>query len=477
MSKDINHSLASFSLKRKRNISFALMSVLPLLVFTYVVSNYLVPRVGWKLDIAVSISISVFIAIIGFFLIKEVFDRILSVTSEAKLIAAGDVSRTLEAGELDEVGDLSEALNQLTQRIRDNMDELKNYSEKTTEINVEIQKRVIILSNLLQISSLITQGAKLEEILKLIIEKSRFLSNADTSYLFFREEGQEGFLMKEVDGSNSSNMLKINLEVNEPLFERAINTGKPLIIDKDNALTKNLVDGFYEKFKLKNTLALPVFLKRRVIGILGIGTEKESYSYKKDDIELLDIFSKQIAIAVENDLLMHRVEKLEIKDVLTGLYNKAFIQSRLQEEIKRAILYRRPCSFILFDIDNFRDLHQNLGLMASEAALKRIGSLIRDSVTEIDRVGRTGDDEFAVILPEKNKRQAQEVAEDIRKKIELIYSKEHDTNKKITVSAGVSENPLDGVDSQELIDAAKELVGLAKKQGKNRVGGFKELPK
>jgi diguanylate cyclase (GGDEF)-like protein len=170
-------------------------------------------------------------------------------------------------------------------------------------------------------------------------------------------------------------------------------------------------------------------------------------------------------------MLIHRIEKLEIKDALTGLYNEAFVRSRLQEEIKRAIAYHRPCGFILFNIDNFREFHQNFGSLQAEAALKKIASLMKDSVSEIDRVGRFGDNEFAIVLPEKNKRKVQEIAEDIRKKITFAFSEEQDVKKRITVSGSVTENPLDGIDAEELISKAKEFVKLAKTQGKNRIVG------
>ncbi len=179
-------------------------------------------------------------------------------------------------------------------------------------------------------------------------------------------------------------------------------------------------------------------------------------------------------LLTENGTLLRRVEKLEIKDALTGLYNLAFIQNRLEEEIKRAITYQRPCAYIIFDIDNFERFSQKLGPVSPESTLQRIGSVIRSSVSETDRVARVGDDEFAIVLPERNKRQAQEMAEEIRKKIEFIYSEEADMNKKITVTAAVSENPLDGITALELMSAARRALNTAKKQGKNRIAGFRE---
>jgi len=437
----------------------------------YLISNYILPRIGFKLDVIVNILISIFIALLGFLILKEIFDRIISISIEAKLIADGDISRGVTIERPDEVGELSGALNQIAQRMRSNMDELKHYSDTTTEINLEIQKRVLVLSSLLQISSLISQGTKLEDIIKITTEKSRLLANSEVAYLLFREEGQETFYMKTVDGINSGNLLKIRIEPKEALFDKVVNKIIPLILDAENVLPEGLAESFYEKFKLKNTMALPVYLRGRVMGILGIGNSQQHFLYRKEDIELLDIFAKQIAIAIENDILMHQVEKLEIRDALTGLYNETFIRNRLQEEIKRAIIYQRPCAFILLDIDNFRKFYQNFGSLQSEAILKKIAFLIKDSITEIDRAARAGDDEFALVLPEKNKRKALELADDIRKKIEFIFSEEQDVNKRITISGGLSENPLDGTEVNELFSKAKERLQLAKTQGKNRIVG------
>lgn len=472
MARNINKlSVASCGLRSKLKISFYLMSILPLLVSVYLVSEHIFAHRGFKLEVAFAVGISVFIAVIGYFVVKDIFDRIVSVASDAKLIAAGDLERAINIEHPDEVGDLGEALNQLSQRIRSNMDEIKTYGEKTTQINLEIQRRVIVLSSLLQISSLIAQGSAIDEILEFITEKSRLLGDSDVAYLLFREDSEDTFRMKEASGQNCEYLLKIHLQPKGTFLAQAILSNKSLTVDKENKLPADATRIFSENFRLKNTLALPVYLKGRVIGLLGIGNSLRDFSYKKEDQELLDIFAKQIAIAVENEILIRRVEKLEIKDALTGLYNGEFLHARLQEEIKRAIAYQRPCALTLIDIDNFQRYQQNFGVIHGEATLKRIASLIKSCAGEIDRVARTGADEFAVLLPEKNKRQAQDIAEDIRKKIEYSYSEETDINKRITVSGGVSENPVDGVDAEDLFNKAVELVKSAKKQGKNRIVG------
>lgn len=463
--------LPAGNLKYKLRIAFCLMSVLPLLVCAYLVANYVLPRAGFKLDftMALSILISVFISGIGFFVVKEVFDRVVSISTDAKKIAEGDISRVIDTQKEDEVGFLGDSLNQMTRQIRNSMEELKNYSEKTAQINTEIQKRVLALASLLQISSFISQGVKLDEIFKLAVEKSLVLAGSDRSFLLFRDTDEGDFYVKASEGGNVEHSSKITINPSEPAFKQVIRIARPAVFDAENPVSDHIAASFHDKFGLKNLLILPIFLRGKVTGILGIGNNQDKFVYHKEDVELMDIFVKQISIAIENDLLARSVEKLEVKDALTGLYNDSFIRNRLQEEIKRAIIYQRPCAFAIFDIDNFGEIQQAFGSLFTEAVIKKIAVLIKDSVTEVDRVGRTGDNEFSVIMPEKNKRNAHELVETIRKKIEFAFGEEQDAKKKMTVSVAVSENPLDGLTSEELVNKAKQLLEQFKSQGRNRV--------
>ncbi len=249
--------ISSQGLKRKLLVAASLMGILPLLVCIYLVSWYMVPKIGWRIDVGLAIGVSALIALVGFFVIKQVFAQFMSVATEAKLIAAGDVNRKVEVDAYnDEVGDLGSALNQLTHRIRSNMDELKSYGDKTAQINFVIQKRVIVLSGLLQISSLISQGENLNDILKLAAEKSRLLASSDVAFLLARESAQDTFSMKAAEGINSQYLFKVALGPKEDLFHLFVRAGKPVILDAKESQKEDLAAAFYEKFRLKNTLSM-----------------------------------------------------------------------------------------------------------------------------------------------------------------------------------------------------------------------------
>jgi diguanylate cyclase (GGDEF)-like protein len=172
---------------------------------------------------------------------------------------------------------------------------------------------------------------------------------------------------------------------------------------------------------------------------------------------------------VENDTLVRKTKELSVRDEVTNLYNHNYMKSRLGEEIKRALIYQRPCGYILIDVDDFKDFCAAYGGTGADSLLKKISAILQESVMEIDRVGRLRDDKFVVILPEKNKRQSANIAEEIRKKIEDSLDKAVKSDKKITVSIGVSENPIDGSTAEELMEKAEKLVRNAKSLGKNRV--------
>ena len=165
----------------------------------------------------------------------------------------------------------------------------------------------------------------------------------------------------------------------------------------------------------KSLLCLPIFLENRPKAVIGIGSAIEDYEYNRDHRELLDIFGKQSSVAIENDYLLEKVRNLEIRDEVTGLYNERFIRGYLDDEIKRSIIYQRPCSFILLRIMESDLYRKTRGEPALAGALKKIAGALSSAFTGIERLSRFGECGFAVVISEKNKRQAQRIGDELRK--------------------------------------------------------------
>lgn len=460
-------SLVPKGLKYKTMIAFSLMSLIPLLICVWLVTTYIFPNIALFLglslgNISLILIISIIISLLGLYTIKQMIDPVIRIAGDAKDIAEGDMGKVIKVDREDEIGDLSKSLNIMTKKIKENIEELKNYGEKTKLINMEINKKVLALSGLLQVGNLISSSNDLLRILNFISQKISELENGSCSFIMLPDSASG-----EVRAFSYSNIEEKSLK--NLVLKKDDLVAEILIIDKSSRSKSTAANKIIASLNLKNIVILPIFISRRPYGMLVLGTTKEDFLFKEDEKELLRIFVKQATIAVENDILVKKAKELAVKDELTGLYNEGFIYARLDEEIKRACLYQRPCGYLLIDIDDFKDFHERFGGSKADILLKCLGGMLNSSVTTVDKVGRLSTDRFAVIVPEKNKKQVASVAEDIRKKVESDLAKVMDLSGKLTVSIGVSENPIDGSSADELMKKAAGLVKNAKSLGKNRV--------
>src|SRR3989344_2447974 len=132
----------------------------------------------------------------------------------------------------------------------------------------------------------------------------------------------------------------------------------------------------------------------------------------------LEELSKSLRVISANAReLLEKVEKLSVKDKLTGLYNSSYILERLDEEIQRAAYLQRPCSFAYFNIDHFGAFAMKYGQSASENLLRIIAGILTKHLSPFDRAAHVRKDEFAIIFPDKNKKKVIEIVGRISKEI------------------------------------------------------------
>ena len=453
-----------------------MMSIIPLAICVYLAYNFIyfpfrqpINDVDFTTkNVSFVIGITIFIALLGYKIIRDIVSPIVDMAVKAKEIANGNLSRSIDIKGEDEIGELGTTLNILTRRIRENMDELRSYGERTREINVEINKKVLIMSSLLQVSNLISQGAPLDEIVKIVIDKISQAGEDSSAFLMLTED--KDTLAMKYSGNLNESLKSLRIKKGVGLLGKLVSENKVSSIDRRMRITSD-IEEFLKLFGVKNCLLCPVVAHGLGFGVVGLCNIQADYEFKEDDVELVKLFGKQIAIAVENELLTTKAKELAIKDELTGLYNEKFVMARLEEEIKRAVLYQRPCSLLIFNIDDLNLYRQINGELSAEETIKKIGKIIESNLTEVDKVGRLSGDTFAVILPEKNKKQANTTAEALKQRVEsfgIAGGKGYPRNF-VTVSGGVSENPIDGVTTEDLINKATSALNEAKSRGKNTV--------
>jgi diguanylate cyclase (GGDEF)-like protein len=186
---------------------------------------------------------------------------------------------------------------------------------------------------------------------------------------------------------------------------------------------------------------------------------------------VLQAVASQLIVAVENSRLYKLTKRLAITDELTDLHNYRYLQQRLDEEIGRAKRYEKRLSFLMLDVDNFKDINDVYGHRVGDAVLGEIGKVLQATVREVDVVARYGGEEFSVILPETDASGAFIVAEKIREAISLHRFPDAEGNRRIhtTISIGLASYPTHAHDKESLLRAADDALYHAKTGGKDRV--------
>lgn len=469
--RHLSPSLLPRGLRERLIVAFGLMSVVPLLVMGYVVTNYVFPHLDSIGDVSLVVGLSAVIALLGLSVARGLVMPVIRLASQAQEIAQGNLERVVDVEGAGEVGSLGSALNQITQRVRENMSQLRVYGEQTKHLNLEINRRILTLSHLLQVSNLISQSAKIEEVITFILEKLTQIEEAELNCIL-EAGGEEGvFLVRAAVGTDARQASALQgTKIVAPWLWKALQERRITLLDAAHS-SRAGEEFFGRVFGMTNAVCQPVVSMGQGIGLLICANRKPDFSFQEDCLDLLKVFGKQVTIAIENDLLTKRAEELKVIDELTGLYNAGYMRSRLEEEVRRAIRYHRPCSLLLLNLDNFEQLQQMYGGLAGEGVLHQVAELLKGQATDVDRVGRMGPDEFALILPERNKRQAIDLGEAIRRAVEgcVFRNGNQPLPRSVTLSAGLSENPLDGSTAEELFAKAAQAVRSAKGQGKNRV--------
>jgi diguanylate cyclase (GGDEF)-like protein len=166
------------------------------------------------------------------------------------------------------------------------------------------------------------------------------------------------------------------------------------------------------------------------------------------------------------------IYRLTIIDGLTQVHNQRYLNEFLDREFVRSVRHNRPLSFVLFDIDHFKAINDELGHLGGDFVLRELANRIRHVVRREDLLARYGGEEFGVVLVETAHAQALEVAERIRRMIEADSFTFDNRTVKITISAGISTGPAGpelGVN--DLVRLADERMYAAKREGRNRVCG------
>lgn len=213
---------------------------------------------------------------------------------------------------------------------------------------------------------------------------------------------------------------------------------------------------------------LPLIAYGETLGLLHIQHAGENGD-KEISRQFAEAAAEQTALALANGRMRQVLQVQSIKDPLTGLYNRRFMEETLKRELSKATRDAVDLSLIMLDLDNFKKLNDIHGHSAGDAVLRSTASLIMKSIRATDVACRFGGEELIIILPDCSIEDALLRAESIRDSLESMSPTDGVQTFSVTASFGVASTTRNGTDQTLLMQAADAALYKAKRGGKNRV--------
>ena len=308
------------------------------------------------------------------------------------------------------------------------------------------------------------------------------LVNEQDLPVIVRAKGYEG--RNNVDQS-------IPLHVAEmPFLKHMVDTAGVVIVS-DTASDSRWVH-ISQKAWVRSYAAMPLVVRGKVKGFINLDSATPG-SFTNDHLTRLRAFADQAAIAYSNALLveeMHRanrslqnrlteIQKLQdelreqaIRDPLTGLFNRRYLEETLNREIANANREFSPVSIIVMDVDNFKLVNDTYGHQAGDLMLQALGQLLKASTRVGDIACRYGGEEFIIVMPGASASIAAQRAENIRATFDALYVKDGNRVMHATLSLGVATYPINGATGEDVLIRADRALYQAKRNGRNRVVSY-----
>ncbi len=216
-------------------------------------------------------------------------------------------------------------------------------------------------------------------------------------------------------------------------------------------------------------MGIPMFVKNDLIAVFHLFAPPEQ-TLSKHTQDTAIAFSNIVKIALVNIKLRQALEEMSLKDALTDLFNRRYLNDFLPRELHRIQRDKGSLIVAMFDIDDFKKINDTFGHKAGDEVLKCIGKLLNQYFRASDMACRFGGEEFLVVMLSDDLNAAVLKLERLRESIkneEVVFQGR--VLPKTVLSIGVAKAPQDGITDDALIDAADQALYIAKQSGKDRI--------
>jgi diguanylate cyclase (GGDEF)-like protein/PAS domain S-box-containing protein len=222
---------------------------------------------------------------------------------------------------------------------------------------------------------------------------------------------------------------------------------------------------------VENTyLCIPILAQGETLGVMHFQAIDEEPELNPSELSFKTTFAAQVGLSIANIRLREALRTQSVRDPLTGLYNRRYLEEVLEREVRRAARAGHSLGVLMIDLDHFKTFNDTYGHDAGDAVLRETGVSLTRGIRAEDFVCRFGGEEFVVVLPTANLGVACARAERLRLKMrELAITHQGRSMGMLTVSIGVAVFPEHGLSPKELMAAADAALYEAKRAGRDQV--------
>ncbi|MCW8399106.1 diguanylate cyclase [Legionella sp. PATHC038] len=226
-------------------------------------------------------------------------------------------------------------------------------------------------------------------------------------------------------------------------------------------------------------LCVPLMAQKEIYGLLYLEIAQETpVTFSENQHLIINAFSELTALAFANVRLRENLRYQSMRDPLTGLYNRRYLEDFLLKQIHQSERTRTPLSVLMLDLDHFKKINDTYGHDAGDAVLKELGKVLQDDIRVGDIAARYGGEEFIIVFYGIGAEMIKNRAESIRhnvSRMQIKYGAQPVGS--ITISIGIAVYPMHGRNAEALIESADKALYFAKANGRNQVVLFSDIEK